>query len=200
MPDSPVLQAGQGRLTTGIQQRDHVLPRKVAFSSFLTGCLLQCFIQPRHFFFRIDNDCQIIDFTQDILAELRLQGRHLGVDLPHSVLLRLSQSSSGPDKVKMVLLQQAQRLRFESQLLSLIKQGLYPGEQGTIQQNGVTVSSQLGRELLLQRPDLVISMRAAHAEKYPGHPVEQLTGQFQRNNRVFKIRVLTLTGDGLNFG
>ena len=78
----------------------------------------------------------------------------------------------------MVLLQQAQRLRFESQLLSLIKQGLDSGEHGTIQQNGITVSRQLRRELLLQRPDLVIGMRAAHAEEYPGHPVEQLTGQF----------------------
>ena len=72
------------------------------------------------FFFLIDDHRRRVSLLQNILLEIRLQFRQLGVDLFELLLLRIGQLGSRAHEILVITFEQISRFRIEPELVALL--------------------------------------------------------------------------------
>ena len=99
-------------------------------------------------FLAIDHDRRRVLFLENVLFELRLQCRQLGIDLLQLFLVRIRQLGAGAHEILVVTLEEIGGFRIEAEFVAAVVKLLDPREQFAVEMDCVAMGRQLWRHFL----------------------------------------------------
>ncbi len=146
-----VLQRGQLALVGEQLEAEHVTALVAKGGGVLGGARHRVGGQPGQLRGVVQDQRPGLGVGQQVLLEGGPRRRQLGVQLPQLLLALFGQPGAGPDELAVVVLQQPERLRVETELGAGLVQRVEAGEQRPVQVDGVVMRREPGAVLGVQR-------------------------------------------------
>lgn len=149
----------------------------------------------------VDEDGEVVGVGEQLLLEVRAQGRELLVELTQPHLVVLVEPGAGDRHLGEVTLDQATRLGVQRrERVLVVMDRLDPSVEAWVEAHGVAVGRELRGVVLLDRLHRGGRERARRPEEGETRAAQQRSGALQRDEGVLEGRGLGVGGDGLDLG